>query len=305
METEPLVSIGIAYYNAERFFEETLESVLAQTYKNWELILANDGSTDDSVKIATKYAERFPGKIYCIEHPGGVNRGTAATRNLCLSKAGGKYFALLDADDVWEKVKLFQQVPLLEANPSVAMIYGRCRIWHSWTGKPEDIHRDWITSKEGPDRVISPPELLVRFLKTEWDQPLTCDVVFTTESLREVGGWSEDFPRMYEENIVYSKIFLRYPVYWTNLCLSHYRQHPENMCHQAMARGEWKAGKPNPIRLQYLNWLRVYIKEEGFEAEEIHQMLKKAFFPYTHPNLYQVLNVFSKIQYRLKKALKP
>ena len=83
METEPLVSIGIAYYNAERFFVETLESVLAQTYQNWELILANDGSTDGSVGIATKYAERFPGKIHCIEHPGAVNRGTAATRNLC------------------------------------------------------------------------------------------------------------------------------------------------------------------------------------------------------------------------------
>ena len=78
----PLVSVVIPVWNAERFLAEAIESVLAQTWPHWELLLADDGSTDRSAEIARSWESRHPGKIRCLEHPGRANRGESASRNL-------------------------------------------------------------------------------------------------------------------------------------------------------------------------------------------------------------------------------
>lgn len=99
--TEALVSATIAFLNAEKFLAETIESVLAQTYPNWELWLVDDGSTDGSSQIARDYAARHADRIHYLEHPGHENRGKSASRNLGLRHARGRYVTWLDADDVW------------------------------------------------------------------------------------------------------------------------------------------------------------------------------------------------------------
>src|SRR5262245_49569485 len=101
MHSRPLVSVIMIFLNAERFFLEAIESVFAQTYSNWELLLIDDGSTDGSTEIALRYAKNSPEKVRYFEHNGHCNRGTAASRNLGLSQARGDYIAQLDADDVW------------------------------------------------------------------------------------------------------------------------------------------------------------------------------------------------------------
>src|SRR5205809_3316024 len=78
---QPLVSGTIIFLNAERFIDEAIQSVLAQTYENWELLLVDDGSTDGSTAIARSYAERYPAKIRYLEHPGHKNHGMSASRN--------------------------------------------------------------------------------------------------------------------------------------------------------------------------------------------------------------------------------
>ena len=101
MPTPAIVSIIIIYFNAAEFFREAIESVLAQTYDHWELLLVDDGSSDGCAEIATMYAAREPSRISCLQHDGRRNLGMSASRNLGIHNAKGKYLAFLDADDYW------------------------------------------------------------------------------------------------------------------------------------------------------------------------------------------------------------
>src|SRR5512133_2948096 len=93
LEREPLVSIVMPFFNAERFMDEAVASVFSQTHHRWELLLINDGSTDASPEIARRYAAEHPSKVQYLEHPGHEHHGTATTRNLGLAHAKGAYFA--------------------------------------------------------------------------------------------------------------------------------------------------------------------------------------------------------------------
>src|SRR5215212_9963596 len=109
MSSKPLVSVVIPFLNTENFIQEAIESVVAQTYENWQLFLVDDGSTDDSTRIAQEYTESYPGKIFYLEHPRHQNCGVSASRNLGISYAKGEYVGFLDADDVWLPHALEQQ----------------------------------------------------------------------------------------------------------------------------------------------------------------------------------------------------
>lgn len=113
---ENLVSIIMPLYNGEKFIKITLESVLKQTYKNWELLITNDGSKDNSPKIAEKYAEKDE-RIKLFNQ---INKGSAAARNNSLREAKGKYIVFLDSDDIWENNFLEEQIKFLkEKNASL------------------------------------------------------------------------------------------------------------------------------------------------------------------------------------------
>jgi len=103
---QDLVSIITAMYNAERFIGQTIESVLAQTYTRWEMIIVNDGSSDRSEHIALSYAQRDE-RIKVLSQP---NAGSAAARNKGIRLAQGRYMALLDADDMWDSDFLESQL---------------------------------------------------------------------------------------------------------------------------------------------------------------------------------------------------
>src|SRR5438105_1562536 len=101
MSSKPLVSAITIFLNEEKFLQEAIASVFAQTYDNWELLLVDDGSTDASTEIALRYAKQYPEKVRYVEHRGHQNRGMSAARNLGIRNAKGQYIAFLDADDVW------------------------------------------------------------------------------------------------------------------------------------------------------------------------------------------------------------
>src|SRR5215212_3295723 len=144
MSSNPLVSIIIPFLNAGKFIQEAIDSVFAQTYDNWELLLVDDGSTDASREIALLLATQHPVKVRYVEHNDHENRGACASRNLGVRNAQGEYIALLDADDVWLPHKLERQLAILDSYPEAAMVYGATQYWHSWTGNPEDIQRDYV-----------------------------------------------------------------------------------------------------------------------------------------------------------------
>ncbi len=107
---DTLVSIIIPMYNCEPYFDETIASVFAQTYTNWEAICVDDCSKDGSLALARKYAESDPRiKVYAHE----VNSGAFAARNTALSKCTGRYIAYLDSDDIWMPEKLEKQLKFM------------------------------------------------------------------------------------------------------------------------------------------------------------------------------------------------
>src|ERR1043165_6445791 len=106
MNSRVRVTISIPFLNAQRFLAEAIDSVLAQTFGDWELLLVDDGSSDGSTRIAKHWAKRFSSKVRYIDHPRHGNRGISASQNLAVREAAGDYIAFLDADDVWLPEKL-------------------------------------------------------------------------------------------------------------------------------------------------------------------------------------------------------
>lgn len=106
---DDLISIIIPVYNAEKFLDETINTVLNQTYKNFELILVNDGSKDKSVDAIKKYNDK---RIKLIDNKN--NKGAALSRNDGIRKAKGRYICFLDADDLWNKEKLEKQINFMK-----------------------------------------------------------------------------------------------------------------------------------------------------------------------------------------------
>ena len=112
------VSIIVPMYNAEKFIGKTIESVLSQTYKNWEMLIMNDVSTDNSFAVVSEFAKKDERiKIVNTEKNVGVVKG----RNYLIDLASGKYIAFLDADDYWHNEKLEKQVKFMkEKNASIS-----------------------------------------------------------------------------------------------------------------------------------------------------------------------------------------
>ncbi|MBQ0074366.1 MAG: glycosyltransferase family 2 protein [Prevotella sp.] len=109
---QPIVSIIMPLYNAEKFVEQAVRSVMSQTFQNWELIVVNDCSTDTSATIVDRLAkedERI--KLLHTDKPSG---SPTLPRNIAIENAKGRYIAFLDSDDVWLPEKLEEQLPLFE-----------------------------------------------------------------------------------------------------------------------------------------------------------------------------------------------
>lgn len=108
---EALVSIVMPAYNSEKYVAEAINSVLAQTYKNWELLVLDDGSKDNSLQIIEEFSKK-DSRIKAL--PNGRNMGVSATRNRGIELASGEWIAFLDSDDMWHPLKLEKQLKVAE-----------------------------------------------------------------------------------------------------------------------------------------------------------------------------------------------
>lgn len=119
-----LVSIITPCFNGEKYLAETIESVLAQTYNNWEMIIVDDGSKDLSASIAKEYADKDPRIKVILQE----NAGSAAARNHGIRECKGQYIALLDADDIWLPTFLEKQIFFMKRKRAVCVTCGYGRI---------------------------------------------------------------------------------------------------------------------------------------------------------------------------------
>jgi hypothetical protein len=295
MSSRPWVSAIIIFLNAAQFIQEAIESVFAQTYDHWELLLVDDGSTDGSTAIALRYAHQYPQRVCYLEHPGHQNLGMSASRNLGISNAKGAYIAFVDADDVWLPSKLEQQVAVLDSQPEAGMVYAPTLYWYSWTGNPEDRARDYVP-KLGlePHTLVKPPTLLTLFLREEAKPPGTCSVLLRREVIEDVGGFVERFRGLYEDQAFFAKVCLRVPVFVVGEHSARYRQHPHSCC--AIAA---HTGAQAPAELQYLHWLAEYVCRQVQKDGEAWSVLAKLLWPYRHPLL---CCVFGRAQQLVKQG---
>ncbi len=188
---QPLVSVIIPVYNRLNFLKEAVESVLRQTYKNYELIIVDDGSTDDTPLIK----EIFP-PIKYIRHP--ENKGVAAARNTGIKNSHGELLAFLDSDDLWLPEKLEKQVEFMNQNPDL-LISQTEEIWIR-NGKrvnPRKKHK-----KEGGN-------IFFRSLELCLISPSA--VILKRELLKEVGLFDEDL-KAAEDYDLWLRITWKYPV---------------------------------------------------------------------------------------------
>src|SRR5687768_15327266 len=119
MKESPLVSVIIPVYNYDRYLAESIESVLSQTCKQLEVIVVDDGSTDQSGEVARSFAAK--GVRYCHQ----VHAGIGPTRNKGVELAQGDYLAFLDADDRWPQEKLERQLRAFNIDPTLEMVFGQ------------------------------------------------------------------------------------------------------------------------------------------------------------------------------------
>lgn len=167
---QPLVSVIIPTFNGSRFLAESIESALGQTYPRVEVIVVDDGSTDDTSRVAMQYEDR-------IKYIAQKNAGTAAARNTGIRHASGELIALLDHDDRWLPHKLERQVPRSLTNAKVGLVHTGARWFLSEDGR--------TTSEVLPRESMDLHDLLA------WCRVCCATTLFSKSVIDEVGGFDE------------------------------------------------------------------------------------------------------------------
>lgn len=169
----PIISVIIPVFNGEKTIKETIESVLDQTFTDWELLVINDGSQDATLQIISTFQDSRL-KVFSY-----LNSGLCVTRNRGISLAKGEYISFIDADDLWTVDKLELQLKALEENPQVAVAY-------SWTNHIDESGQFF---RPGPDLTFN-GDVYVKLLLSDFvgsgSNPL-----IRTQAFAEVGGFDE------------------------------------------------------------------------------------------------------------------
>jgi glycosyltransferase involved in cell wall biosynthesis len=217
----PKVSVIIPTYNRLSMLKEAVDSVLAQDFEDMELIVVDDGSTDETAEELKQYG----GRVKLIQHS--VNRGVSAARNRGILDERGKYVAFLDSDDLWVKGKLKIQVAFLDDNPH----YPLCYTDEIWIRKGKRVnpmlkhakYSGWIFEKCLPLCIISPSSAMMR--KTLFSK---------------VGLFDEALP-VCEDYDFWLRVSARFPIFFINRKLMIKRGgHPDQLSQRSWGNDRYR-----------------------------------------------------------------
>jgi glycosyltransferase involved in cell wall biosynthesis len=294
MSSTPAVSVIIIFFNAERFLREAIDSVLAQSDQDWELILADDGSTDASPEIARSYQSNDPRRVRYIQHEGHQNRGMSPTRNLAARNSRGEWIAFLDADDVWCPNKLEEQRQLLAANPEAGLLYGSPLYWFSWSAEMSRFRDCQPGLGVASDTLVSPPGLLLRnYPLGRGPAPCPSDIIVSRSVFERVGGFEESFGgiyQMYEDQAFLAKVYRMTSVFVSGRCWTKYRQRLD-----ATSVAIRDAGRYREVRRYFLEYLERQLRDENEQNPAIWKAVERAQWPYEHPLLSGAARPFQRV----------
>lgn len=236
-----LVSVIIPTFNRGLLVVKAIESVLNQTYKNYEIIIVDDGSTDETSLLL----KDLPVQYYKTD-----NHGVSHARNFAVSKAQGDWIAFLDSDDIWLKDKLEKQVHFLEENPQTYLIHSD-EIWirNGIRVNPHKKHK-----KGGGDQYI--PSLKLCAISPS-------AVMMSKEKFIDLGGFNEDYPCC-EDYDLWLKYTSLYQVgFIDEFLLEKYGGHEDQLSHKYIAMDFW--------RIKSLDWV---LRNRELSIEKRNETLK-------------------------------
>ncbi|MEL6603515.1 MAG: glycosyltransferase family A protein [Cyanobacteria bacterium J06614_10] len=175
MTTEPLVSVVIPAYNAADYLPETIQSVIDQSYENWELLVVDDGSTDATPTLV----QRFHEADRRVRHVPKANGGVSSARNLGAQEAKGTLLAFLDADDRWLKDKLSAHVNHMSAHPEIGVSFARVELIKSDGQTTHKLTNNVVSRLQPQDLFYSNPTVT------------TSNLVIRRDIFLSVGGFDE------------------------------------------------------------------------------------------------------------------
>ncbi|SEM69178.1 Glycosyl transferase family 2 [bacterium A37T11] len=206
----PEITVFMAAYNTERYIGEAVESILNQSFEDFELLIVNDGSTDRTREVVLQFTDS---RIKLIDNPS--NMGLTYTRNVALTEARGNYIAVLDSDDIALPNRLKRQYDEMQSRPELALLGSQSFIIDS-QGKLEDEN---LNIKVGAELV----KVTLLFNNTY----VNSSVMFKTDVFRELKGYREFAP--VEDYEFFLRISDRYAVDNLDEHLVKYRRHDHNI----------------------------------------------------------------------------
>lgn len=249
----PKVSVITPAYNAAPFLEETVKSVQAQTFTNWEMIIVDDCSKDKTYQIAIALAEKDP-RIKVLQNK--INSGVAATRNKALDAATGEYIAFLDSDDLWLPMKLEKQVEFMDTGQYV-LTYTNYQKFDSTTG-------------ERQNKIIRAPDKMTA-KRIYGDTSIGCLTVMVNRN--KSGPFHMPLLGHTEDNITWQEILAKgFVGYRLNMVLSLYREG-----NSSLTSGKQKAAKQQWST--YRDYYKFSVAKSAFYfSQYAFHAVKKHFF---------------------------
>jgi len=291
-ENRPAVTVIIPFLNREKFLSESIESVLAQTFTHWELILVDDGSTDDSLAVANAFVDKFPGQIFLYTHENGKHRGASSSRNLGINHAKGEFITFLDSDDIFLPDTLEIELDVFKKNPGAEVVCGTLEYWFSWTDERDIKERDFVV-KLGleSDKLYQPPSLLVHNLRACGRKPGIGSVILRSGCAEKIDLFEDDFVYVSEDQLFWAKVSLNFQIYIIDACLLKYRQHGKSSVAELI-----ESRQLVPDWNELLTWVENYLAEKKIEDQEIWEALRACQKEnYYRGKFERILNIYQKI----------
>ena len=250
------VSVIIPAYNGDRFLGKAIDSVLQQTYQDYEIIVVDDGSTDNTAQIAQQFGD-------AVRYFSQSNQGVAASRNLGLAAALGDYIAFLDQDDIFLPHKLSSQVALLEQDTDLGIVNSG---WQICQGNEIDGSLREIESAVQPWQQI--PELSAANLIV-WKPVFLGAMLFRRNWLERIGGFDTTLEQTPDVDLVMRLAKIGCPAAWVEQITVKYRQHEKNASKNALLQAQ----ELNQITASFFTQSSLTPEVKTLEAKSRYQSL--------------------------------